>query len=609
MKKIALFFIAVTILASFWSMSVVHAKTVRIPSVDMVFTILPDGSAYVQENRTIEFDGDFTFGFYEIPKMGYGSIENVSVAEGDQYYQYESSASYNPGTFTLSDTGHSIRIDFYFSALNETRTFTVRYSIKDVVTVYQDYGELYWKLQGDGWDFNIGEYSAVVNWKSPIPMDNYFIWAHGPLWGEFVKSDQESAFLHVENVPANTFVEIRVLLPSTYFTKTKRDGTIYESVVEEETRWANQANRERNKAKRLIFIGDFIKYSMVLISIFLIFLYFFLYSKYGREHVVTKEFVYYREPPSDLKPAIVGMLNSFKNYQNRFLEATILDLIRRKHIQYEEIEGNFLTRDHKLIKLENKEDPLVEYESFLMDELLFENKTEVTMKGLKKKYDRLKDWYYKQFQEFKKLILNATKEHEFFDTTSNKYSTMAIVIGVILLFVGFLGGMILSFTLYNDMDFTFMIFIPVGLFYLFGQYALKRRTQKGAEEYAKWKAFSSFMRDFSNLKQYGPNSIIIWERFLVYATIFGIASVVLKALKVVAPNLPDANNGVLFAPAFMAGGTLQFSSLSNAISGISAVSNSVSRVASSSSSSGSGGGGGFSGGGGGGGGGSGGGFG
>jgi uncharacterized membrane protein len=180
---------------------------------------------------------------------------------------------------------------------------------------------------------------------------------------------------------------------------------------------------------------------------------------------------------------------------------------------------------------------------------------------------------------------------------------MAVVIGIILLFVGFLGGMVFSFSFSNDMNFIFMIFIPVGLLYLVGAHALKRRTKKGAEEYAKWRAFSSFMKDFSNLKEYGPNSIIIWERFLVYATIFGIASVVLKALKVVAPNLPDANNGVLFAPAFMAGGTLQFSSLSNAISGISAVSNSVSRVASSSSSSGSGGGGGFYGGGGGGGGG------
>jgi uncharacterized membrane protein len=603
MKKIALFFIAVTIFTSFWNISFATAKSVRIPSVDVVFTILPDGSATVQENRSIEFDGNYTYGFYEIPKTGYGSIENVSLAEGDQYYKYESSASKNPGTFTLSDTSESIRIDYYFNAKDETRTFTVRYTIKDVVTVYQDYGELYWKLQGDAWDFNIGEYNAVVNWKSPIPIENYFIWAHGPLWGEFVKSDQESASLHIKNVPANTFVEIRVLLPSSYFTTSKQDGTIYESVVKEETKWADQANRERNKAKRTILIGNIVKYSMIVISIFLIFLYFFLYSKYGREHNTKKEFVYYREPPSDLKPAIVGSLNSFNQYQNRFLEATILDLIRRKHIQYEEIKGNFITRDHKLIRLENKEDPLVDYESFLMDELLFENKTTVTMKGLKKKYNRLKDWYYKQFQEFKKLILNATKEHEFFDANSNKYSTMAVVIGIILLFVGFLGGMVFSFSFSNDMNFIFMIFIPVGLLYLVGAHALKRRTKKGAEEYAKWRAFSSFMKDFSNLKEYGPNSIIIWERFLVYATIFGIASVVLKALKVVAPNLPDANNGVLFAPAFMAGGTLQFSSLSNAISGISAVSNSVSRVASSSSSSGSGGGGGFSGGGGGGGGG------
>ncbi len=608
MKKFALFFIATTVFLSMWIVPSASAKTVRIPSVEMVVNIRPDGSAYVQENRTIEFDGDFTFGFYEIPKAGHGSIQNVSIAEGDQYYKYESVSSRNQGTFTLSDTGHSIRIDFYFSALNETRTFTIRYEVKDVVNVYQDYGEFYWKLQGDGWDFGVKEFSAVVQWKDPVPMDDYFIWAHGPLWGNFNKSDKTSAFLHVEDLPANTFVETRVLLPSSYFTAPKKDGTIYETVLQEETQWANEANAEREKAKRSMLIGNLIKWIMIALALFFILLYFYLYNKYGREHSIANAPIYYREPPSDLKPAIVGMLNSFQNYQDRFLEATLMDLIRRKHIQYEEIPGNFLTKDHKLTRLTNKEDPLEDYEDFLMEELLFERKTTVTMKGLKKKFRTRNDWYYGQFQKFKKMIRDATKKYEFFDAKSNHYATLAIVLGIVFLFFGFLGGLILSFTFLDTMDFTFMILIPVGLFYLFGQYALKRRTKKGAEEYSKWKAFSSFMKDFSNLKEYGPTSVIIWERFLVYATVFGIASVVLKVLKVVTPHLSDTDRGALLGPAFFAGSTMQFASFSTAMSGISSMSRSISSVASSSSSSGSGGGGGFSGGGGGGGGGSGGGF-
>ncbi|MDD4614871.1 MAG: DUF2207 domain-containing protein, partial [Caldisericia bacterium] len=411
MKKIALFFLAFTFSMSMWMVPSTIAKTVRIPSVDMVVTIRPDGSAYVQENRTIEFDGDFTFGFYEIPKKGFGTIQNVSVAEGDQYYQYESISSRNQGTFTLSDTGSSIRIDFYFFALDETRTFTIRYEIKDVVSVYQDYGEFYWMLEGDGWDFAVQDFSAVVQWQDPVPLENYFIWGHGPLWGNFNKSDETSAFLHVENLAANTFVETRVLLPSSYFTAPKKEGTIYERVLQEETVWANEANAERQSAKKMIWIATILKWLMVGLAIFFILLYFFLYNKYGREHQITNASIYYREPPSDLKPAIVGMLVSFQNYQDRFLEATLMDLIRRKHIQYEEIPGNFLTKDHKLTRLTNKEDTLEDYEDFLMEELLFERKTSVTMRGLKKKYRASNDWYYGQFQKFKKMIRDTTKTY------------------------------------------------------------------------------------------------------------------------------------------------------------------------------------------------------
>ena len=168
---------------------------------------------------------------------------------------------------------------------------------------------------------------------------------------------------------------------------------------------------------------------------------------------------------------------------------------------------------------------------------------------------------------------------------------------------------ILSMFVMGKDNWGFFVLWPVGLLYWVGSKALQRRSIAGTEEFSKWRAFRSFMKDFSNLKAHAPQSLVIWERYLVYATAFGIAKVVLKALRVVIPNLIDKNKGTFLAPSLFAQDAIpDMRDLQSAIRGISSVSNSVQRVAGSSNSSGTGSGGGFSSGGGGGGGGSGGGF-
>ena len=48
------------------------------------------------------------------------------------------------------------------------------------------------------------------------------------------------------------------------------------------------------------------------------------------------------------------------------------------------------------------------------------------------------------------------------------------------------------------------------------------------------------MEDFSLIKDKEVPELILWEKYLVYATAFGIANKVLKQLKIVYPQLLDA---------------------------------------------------------------------
>lgn len=599
------FFVITSILAS----PSVLAKSVSIPSVNITGTINKDASVLIVENRTIKFDGDFTFGFYELPKSDMGKVTNLKVSEGDKDYALETVASRMPGTYVITDLSDKIRVDFFFNALNESRTFTFTYLIAEGVKVYQDYGQFYWKLQGKGWDSQVDSFTATLNWKDSIPTENYHVWAHGSLWGNFTKTNERSSYLEVAPVPSNTFVEVRVMLPSSYFTANKIEGTIYDKALKEETKWADQANAIRNRTKNLLKMGYFLQIFFILLALFLAWNYFRLYSKYGKEHQIANESIYYREPPSDLKPAIVGMLYNFQKYDEKYLQATMIDLIRRKHLQYDEIKGNILTRDHQLTLLTNKVDKLEDFEDLLLNKIIFEGKTQVTLKGLKKKFNAGNTRYYYLFNDFKSKIQKQARKLGYFDDKSNSISTSVLWWGIFLIFIGGLAGLLIPTILLGNPTWGFMSLVPVGFFYAFGHSALKRRTELGKQEYSKWKAFRLFMKDFSNLKEYGPKSLIIWERFLVYATVFGIASIILKVLKIVAPTLNDMDKGTLLAPAMFTAGTMpSFTSLNSALSGISSMAGSIARTASSSSSSGSGGGGGFSSGGGGGGGGSGGGF-
>ena len=56
-------------------------------------------------------------------------------------------------------------------------------------------------------------------------------------------------------------------------------------------------------------------------------------------------------------------------------------------------------------------------------------------------------------------------------------------------------------------------------------------TVEGREYNAKWMNFKRYIKDFSLINEYPPESIEIWNKYLVYATAFGIADNVKKSME------------------------------------------------------------------------------
>ena len=62
-------------------------------------------------------------------------------------------------------------------------------------------------------------------------------------------------------------------------------------------------------------------------------------------------------------------------------------------------------------------------------------------------------------------------------------------------------------------------------------------TQEGSDEKAEWKGLAEYMKDFSKLNEKEVPELIIWEKYLVYATAFGIADKAIEQMKAKYPKV------------------------------------------------------------------------
>lgn len=60
-------------------------------------------------------------------------------------------------------------------------------------------------------------------------------------------------------------------------------------------------------------------------------------------------------------------------------------------------------------------------------------------------------------------------------------------------------------------------------------------TQKGEDEYAKWRGLYRFLQNDTLLRQRGVADLSLWERYLVYATAFGLSDKVIESISILCP--------------------------------------------------------------------------
>ena len=127
---------------------------------------------------------------------------------------------------------------------------------------------------------------------------------------------------------------------------------------------------------------------------------------------------------------------------------------------------------------------------------------------------------------------------------SNNY----IIFGLLIMIIGNLIIVNTRFDLaFGSLFILGIVFIICGLYLKIFANKYVLLTQFGEDEYAKWKALYNFLNSETLMKDRTVIELPLWEKYLVYATAFGISNKVIKALEI---RCPDVSNSPILSSGY-----------------------------------------------------------
>ena len=579
-----------------------------------------DGSMDVTETWDIDIEDTNTlFKTFKTDSTKYSDISNVKVVE--------TTNGINRPFREINTIMYHVTENCYYGKINSDgnfeiawgvgmdnssgdRKYQITYTVEDAIAKYNDYAELYWQFVGDDFEIDARSVSGTITLpQSAVSKDEIKVWGHTEdLNGEIYTTNLNTIQFNLDGFNSGRYVEIRTLFPTEMITSSARTKNvdILDSVIEEETVWANEANAKRARRDTINIVIIVVAYSIaLLVSILCIRKAIKIYNeqKGNRAYVPEQELKYFRElPRQDATPAQavkVLYIKILPNILGRIVSATLLDLNLKRYIDFK-IEKEKKKEKITIEILNENSSDLPKDEKIIFDFLkdACEGNNQITVKEFKKYIEKVPP---SKIQGFKNNVDLRTKEELISlgihdkeqEKIYNKYASSTSLFITILFFTIFITAIMISEVNTIVIGASAIVIISTIISMIMVGKAKKKvniYTQKGVDEREKWKGLIKYMEDFSMLDEKEVPDIVLWEHFLVYATAFGIAEKVLKQLKVVYPDLEQNLDVNTYTYMHIMLHTNFSSSFSNAIS----------TSMSSAYSSATGGGGGFSGGGGGG---------
>ena len=597
--------------------------SLHLKNLDFTAQINEDGSMDVVETWDVNVsDTNTLYKTFKIDKTKYSGISNVFVQDitsgtnknfkKSDIWQYHLDKGHYFGGI---NNNNEYEIAWGVSIDTTTRKqYLIRYTVKDVIKKYNDCAELYWQFVGSEFEISADSITGIIKLPNKVSdKDELKVWGHTKyLNGEIYVTDLDIVEFNVNKYKSGNFVEVRIAMPTYVMSKLENTSNInkIDSIIEQETEWANEANARRdrrNKNFKLLILATILVNTSIGI----------MFSKKIKKNkqfleknpniLPEQQLEYYRELPDKEETPLEAVFILKTGYKQSCLpnvfSATILNFALKGYIRIEQ-EGKTI----KILLNKIKTDELMGDEKKVLEILrAASNNNELTMAELEKYIKNYPSKLMNLNSTFEKVSKTQASEKGKFDT--NRFNKQIVYaeknVGYIFLLIIIITASIFTIGYaYKNVQsmlitctiISLAFFIVVTIINLILNIKITTSfngfTQKGINEQEQWKAFKKYMEDFSYLNEKEVPQLVLWEKYLVFATAFGIADKVLKQLKVKYPELNDPDtihSMILFNSMYNSNGfNTKF---------INSIKTSTSRMYSSTYSSGSGGGGGFSGGG------------
>lgn len=551
-------------------------KAQYLDNINYEVTINEDGSMKVVETWDIVVKNTNTlFKTFDLDTSKYSAITDVTVKEitngtnkefsqMNKYMYYVTKDYY----YALNTSKSQFEIAWGIGLDNATaeRKYQISYIVKDVVNDYNDCQEIYWKfLEKEVNEIPAKKVTGTVTLPQNVSdINNLKVWGHGQLNGEINKISENKIEFNLKNLRTGSMLEIRVITKDKMFNVTNEKIKNYNylsTAINEETQWAEESNIKTNLN---IYIGIYI------LVVFIYFIRILRCKKIANKRMQQPvKIEYFRDIPrdGDSTPAEALYLYKFnkemlcdtQKLQQNAVSSTILNLCLKKKISLKVSE-----LDEVYIKIIDVPNGLKKDEEAIYNLLSKINKTEwFNIKELNSYAHRE---YYEYGKSINELVNEARKnlyelglvnksEEKLYKKYSKAKSTYATLKNIYMWLI--INHLIMSIPIFkiniiaifgiqiqDIVGSLLAIIFPIMcliLYYLNLKDKQKNKiavlTPNGAEEKAQWQGLEKYMKEYTLLDERTVPELTIWEKYLVYATAFGIADEVIKQMKVAYPEV------------------------------------------------------------------------
>lgn len=510
-------------------------KSYFFPEVRIDATVTQDGTIRLVERRTFEFDGSFSFAFFTIDAPPERVVGFTVSEDGEPLQVVEES---DPSIF---------RATWFYSAQDERRTFTISYSVRCAVQVYEDAAHLLWQFVGTGWDVPTDSVGVTVHLpgeaigphlrpsspcpeqtsEEPVPTrpldaGETLAWGHGPFNGEVKIREPQTVEFTVTELHPHTFVEGSILLPAEAVPLAFQDPQARRAeILAEERRLADETNALRRKHEVEVVAAKAAYAGIPLLVALLVLL------AYRRDRVPRIP-RHLQEPPEDLHPVQLAVL--WSAYRGHLSPKTayrtqLLHLARTGVVEVSAVGTVSDPEDLRILLRREPDDEMDrDFTRFLFGG---NGRGALSLKGLKVKGERgklLSAWWKGLSAKTRATLARFRK---------GKTRPEAVLVGALAIGAGVYGlragqGQLgpLGYGL-----------IPVAIvsWIVAGRFMPPRLSPRMRARLARWKAFRRFLKEFSSLPDAPALAVVIWEHYLVYAVALDVASRVERQVRALVP--------------------------------------------------------------------------